>query len=903
PLTVLLNLGKLTELHQILWVQPEDDGQLRRAHARLELARATVELNLMGEQRTGLERALRLARLRTTLDELALLTAAQAELRAESERQAAALGRLRGQLANAKRVHEELATWLRVADIAARHEAVRNDQQETQSQLITLGDVERTLPQHKRALEAAQAVRSSAQALVDVQARAVALLREKGRIAARFEERREVSARCGRLDQELDQLRKEHQSVKVRRAQLATLATELEASRVRQRGLAQLQREVTAALAQRATVEALAQRAVRVSELLTRWIAVRGQEESAARAKRLMEDLSLGVAGVELLALPERRGQEDGNGLLLRLLIEHPLTGGLALQVHMWPGGAELDEVRAVNAEEAQQLSSSGVPTLSAGGLDDAQRDRRAVVAELERLGERAPRDLASAEQRRAHPAAHVAREAAERDAISQAERCLQTALALQIEAQDAPLDALTQLIADALRHDGERQAELSISAGRREGLQRELALLERNGKDRKRELAECRASLERDSDETLAAQRAELDGQMAKTEHEISRLGDELREALGAEGEMDPREAAQRRVDELSTEVAVIERRLAERAALEGRASSFGRAVFEITLQLAAAETAAGGPATEARSRIQALQPQLEALGEAALRAEEQAAQRAAGAAEARLHRSQEDAKALSAIGARLTAELGFPVDAERLAQDANVALPEVANTIESRGEIEAQLGAIAERRGALERGAADARITLGAEEPLRLEEAESRLATLDEEHAARRRGQEIVSLTRQRMINKVLPDTINNMCVLLPTLTSDRYRYAQLTPDYKLQVWDERAKAYVEKSLFSGGTQDQFSLALRLGFALAALPRELGTSPGFLFLDEPLSSFDRDRTEALVTLLTQGQIATFFRQVLLISHSQSFDPALFTHHIVMEHGRVVESTLPAAT
>jgi len=569
----------------------------------------------------------------------------------------------------------------------------------------------------------------------------------------------------------------------------------------------------------------------------------------------------------------------------------------------MWPGGAELAEVRAVNAEEAQQLSSSGVPTLSAGGLDDAQRDRRAVVAELERLGERAPRDMASAEQRRAHPAAHVALGAAERDAISQAERCLQTALALQIEAQDAPLDALTQLLADALRHDGERQAELSVSAGRREGLQRELALLERNGKDRKRELAECRASLERDSDETLAAQRAEVEGQMAKTEHEISRLGDELREALGADGEMDPREAAQRRVDELSTEVAVIERRLAERAALEGRASSFGRAVVEITRQLAAAETAAGGPATEARSRIQALQPQLEALGEAALRAEEQAAQRAAGAAEARLHRSQEDAKALSAIGARLTAELGFPIDAERLAQDANVALPEVANTSESRGEIEAQLGAIAERRGALERGAADARITLGEEEPLPLEEAESRLATLDEEHAARRRGQEIVSLTRQRMINKVLPDTINNMCVLLPTLTSDRYRYAQLTPDYKLQVWDERAKAYVEKSLFSGGTQDQFSLALRLGFALAALPRELGTSPGFLFLDEPLSSFDRDRTEALVTLLTQGQIATFFRQVLLISHSQSFDPALFTHHIVMEHGRVVESTLPAAT
>ena len=149
--------------------------------------------------------------------------------------------------------------------------------------------------------------------------------------------------------------------------------------------------------------------------------------------------------------------------------------------------------------------------------------------------------------------------------------------------------------------------------------------------------------------------------------------------------------------------------------------------------------------------------------------------------------------------------------------------------------------------------------------------------------------------------MIGKVLPDTIDNMCVLLPMLTAERYRYAELTPDYRLQVWDERKRAYVEKTLFSGGTQDQFSLALRLGFALAALPRELGTSPGFLFLDEPLSSFDRDRTAALVTLLTTGQIATFFRQIFLISHSQGFDATLFSHHIVMEHGRVAESTLPS--
>jgi exonuclease SbcC len=138
--------------------------------------------------------------------------------------------------------------------------------------------------------------------------------------------------------------------------------------------------------------------------------------------------------------------------------------------------------------------------------------------------------------------------------------------------------------------------------------------------------------------------------------------------------------------------------------------------------------------------------------------------------------------------------------------------------------------------------------------------------------------------------------------MCLLLPLLTAGRYRYAELTADYRLQVWDERKHGYVEKNLYSGGTQDQFSLALRLGFALAALPRELGTSPGFLFLDEPLSSFDHDRTAALIDLLTHGQIATFFQQVFLISHSQAFDPSRFSHHIVMEEGGVAHSTLHGA-
>ena len=70
-----------------------------------------------------------------------------------------------------------------------------------------------------------------------------------------------------------------------------------------------------------------------------------------------------------------------------------------------------------------------------------------------------------------------------------------------------------------------------------------------------------------------------------------------------------------------------------------------------------------------------------------------------------------------------------------------------------------------------------------------------------------------------------------------------------------------------------------DFLSLLNMTGDPLATLPQELGTTPGFIFLDEPLSAFDYPRTEALVDLLTTGQIARNFQQIFLISHSRSFD------------------------
>jgi len=159
------------------------------------------------------------------------------------------------------------------------------------------------------------------------------------------------------------------------------------------------------------------------------------------------------------------------------------------------------------------------------------------------------------------------------------------------------------------------------------------------------------------------------------------------------------------------------------------------------------------------------------------------------------------------------------------------------------------------------------------------------------------------IINRVRERMLSQVLPGTIAYMQSLLPLLTAGRYHDVDLDPaNYKIRVWDANAGEqgeYVEKDFFSGGTQDQFSLALRLGFALATLPQEAGDWPGFIFLDEPLSAFDRQRTTALVKLLTGGPVAKCFDQILLIAHDRSFENCPFPYHMRLEEGQIVEHNL----
>ena len=370
-------------------------------------------------------------------------------------------------------------------------------------------------------------------------------------------------------------------------------------------------------------------------------------------------------------------------------------------------------------------------------------------------------------------------------------------------------------------------------------------------------------------------------------------------------------RAQVQRAAQAVATATAADERLPREQAQVAGLQSGCAKLRETVERQLAALDAAVPAKtdaiAALARQELHKIAAEIARLDPEQAAAAQQDALQRRGAADRDREQALVDAERLAASAVERTSGLGIPLaDVEEVWQRATQirqALPAVTEPLPPTEAIEAQVSELRER---LVRCDQDIRriwedLALPADYVVPgVAEATETAREARLELQSRRYAVQVLTQARQKMIAKVLPGTEQNMCLLLPELTAGRYRHARLDQDYRFQVWDERKRGDTEKKLLSGGTQDQFSLALRLGFAIAALPQEVGTRPGFLFLDEPLSSFDRDRTQALVNLLTRGTITSHFPQVFLISHSTLFDPHMFTYHVVMEAGGVASSTLP---
>ena len=178
-----------------------------------------------------------------------------------------------------------------------------------------------------------------------------------------------------------------------------------------------------------------------------------------------------------------------------------------------------------------------------------------------------------------------------------------------------------------------------------------------------------------------------------------------------------------------------------------------------------------------------------------------------------------------------------------------------------------------------------------LQEEYPVLVEEAEGEVFRLE----AMRRAVILLDTTRDGIMGSIKQNVEKNMMQFLPTLTGNRYSMARIDEErYIIEVYDREAKNWRGKGVFSGATQDQFSLALRLAFAISTIPNTRGARPGFIFLDEPLSGFDTQRREGFMHLLRE-ELSKHFQQIIVISHIETLRDE-FQNHLSLESGRIVK-------
>lgn len=138
----------------------------------------------------------------------------------------------------------------------------------------------------------------------------------------------------------------------------------------------------------------------------------------------------------------------------------------------------------------------------------------------------------------------------------------------------------------------------------------------------------------------------------------------------------------------------------------------------------------------------------------------------------------------------------------------------------------------------------------------------------------------------TSKELRNKVIPHARLLINKILPLLTSERYSDFEITEDLKFKVYSLQAGGYKEREIFSGGTQDQFLIALRLAFTQSILNSRTSDDMYCFLMDESISSSDHIRKQGIFEVL--NAMKSSFPQIFVIAHEDISD--FVDYYMVLE-------------
>ena len=190
--------------------------------------------------------------------------------------------------------------------------------------------------------------------------------------------------------------------------------------------------------------------------------------------------------------------------------------------------------------------------------------------------------------------------------------------------------------------------------------------------------------------------------------------------------------------------------------------------------------------------------------------------------------------------------------------------------------GELQRKIGTLSQVEADLERLVADF----------------NRYPSLEKEHKALESRRKVLDLvvgelgeTSRELRGKVIPHASFIINQILPTLTDGRYSQFEITEDLRFKAYSTEAGGFKEREVFSGGTQDQFLIALRLAFTQSILDSRVMADRYSLLMDDCISSSDDQRKQGIFEVL--DAVKKTFSQIFIIAHE---DISTFVdHHIVL--------------
>jgi len=169
-------------------------------------------------------------------------------------------------------------------------------------------------------------------------------------------------------------------------------------------------------------------------------------------------------------------------------------------------------------------------------------------------------------------------------------------------------------------------------------------------------------------------------------------------------------------------------------------------------------------------------------------------------------------------------------------------------------------------------------------------------RLPGLEKEHGALQEKKTVLDLvvqelgeTSKKLRSQVMPYARLIINQILPILTDGRYSEFEITEDLKFKAHSNEAGGYKEREVFSGGTQDQFLIALRLAFTQSILDSRVMADRYSLLMDECISSSDDQRKQGIFEVL--DAVKKTFSQIFVIAHEDISN--LTDHHLVLARSR----------